>query len=228
MIDTLLNIIAPHVCVVCGAEGDLLCHDCGKKCISNDTTCFFCDIPVNKGEICEVCKSNYKLTQLTSVGWYDSDLKRAVYAYKFDGKRGGAKPLARLLVSVASIQVDAVVGYIPTTAVHIRERGFDHAKLLAQTFAAQMSLPCIATLARTNNHRQLGSSKKVRQSTIAGTFVPVHAGMYKNKHVVIIEDVITTGSTLREAAQVLLTAGANSVSALVLAKTPARGARPNA
>lgn len=226
MIDTLLNIIAPHVCVVCGEEKGIICDDCGKKCISNDNECFFCNVDVRAGEICEPCKVLFMVTELTSVGWYKDELKVAIYAYKFGSKRGGAKSLARLLAKVGNPAGDCLVTYVPTTAVHVRERGFDHAKLLAQSFAALASLPCIATLARTNNHRQLGGDKKARQSTIVGSFTATHSSLFANKDIILIDDVITTGSTIREATKVLLRAGARRVSVLVVAKTPSK-ARPN-
>lgn len=222
MIDTLLNIIAPHVCVVCGAENSLLCNDCGKKCISNDMACFFCDTPVATGELCPVCQKDFVFSRLTSVGWYDGALKSAIYAYKFGGKRGGAKTLAALLAVVAVPGSSQIVVYVPTSAVHIRQRGFDHSKLLAQRFAAQVSLPCISALARTNNHRQLGGNKTARKSSIVGAFVPVNSQLYAGKEVILLDDVITTGSTLRECAKVLMQAGAHSVQALVIAKTPVK------
>ncbi|NDC94858.1 ComF family protein [bacterium] len=221
MIDSLLNILAPHVCVACGSEGCLLCAACGKKCISHDSTCFFCGLAVINNELCWACQSRYRLATLTSVGWYNQELKAAVQAYKFGAKKGGAKSLALLLGQVGGNTDDHVITYIPTSARHIRQRGFDHTKVLARAYAARVALPCTTTLARTNNSRQLGSSKTARHSSVKGAFVAKCPHTFAGKDVILIDDVITTGSTLSEAAKVLLQAGAKSVHALVLAKTPA-------
>jgi len=222
MLDTLLSLLAPHVCVVCGEEKGVLCIDCGKKSIVLNKECFVCFKPALHNELCVDCSNQKQLVRLTSVGWYKDNLKNAIYTFKFNGKRGGSSSLARLLYEVYKpLHKDSLVTYIPTTAIHIRERGFDHAKLLGQSFASYSSLPCVALLARKNNHRQLGRNKVDRLQAISGAFIAIHPKLLKDKHIVLIDDVTTTGATLSEAAKVLLQAGARSVEALVIAKTPA-------
>ena len=219
MLDALLSVIAPLDCVGCKAEGLLLCENCSKLCIDNKTECFFCGVTVTDAEMCPKCACKQEFKSLTSVGWYKDILKDAVYAYKFGHKRGAANNLATLMKAQPDGD-DAEVMYIPTSAVHRRERGFDHAALLARSFAYKNALPLNAGLKRTNNTRQLGGGKRDRKDHIGGVFCVTNSASVKGKHVLLIDDVITTGATLNEAARVLKKAGVKSVRAIVLAKTP--------
>ena len=113
---------------------------------------------------------------------------------------------------------DVVVTWAPTTSQRRAGRGFDHAHLLARPVARALGLPCRGLLRRPGSLRQTGRTAAQR---LQG---PRFEAMGRvNGSVVIVDDVVTTGATLRAAAEALRSAGAASVHAVVLARTPRRG-----
>jgi ComF family protein len=111
-----------------------------------------------------------------------------------------------------------LITYIPTVHRHVRERGFDHAKLLAKTAAKQQRTIAIPLLERCVQTRQLGASRVVRMKNMSHAFeVKPHITL-RGKHIVLIDDVITTGATILAAARVLKDAGAAQVTVVAVAR----------
>src|SRR5690606_1506242 len=110
------------------------------------------------------------------------------------------------------------VTYVPTATKRVRTRGFDHAQLLAGHVAKRVRVPNVGLLVKTNQHRQVGSSRAERQRNMDDSFRPVRKSLIKGSRLLIIDDVVSTGSTLRACAKVLKQNGAKSVDALVFAK----------
>jgi ComF family protein len=108
--------------------------------------------------------------------------------------------------------------YIPTVDKHIRERGFDHARLLAKTVAKQRRTIAVPLLVRYTQTTQLGASKVVRMKNMTHAFGIKPNTTLNGKHVVLIDDVITTGATILAAARVLKDAGAARVTVVAVAR----------
>lgn len=111
-----------------------------------------------------------------------------------------------------------VVTWAPTTARRRANRGFDHARLLARPVARSLGLPCRGLLVRSGSLRQTGRSAAQRR----------HGPRFETNgrvegSVVVVDDVVTTGATLRAATEALRSAGATSVHGVALARTPLRG-----
>lgn len=111
-----------------------------------------------------------------------------------------------------------VVTWAPTTAQRRAGRGFDHARILARPVARALGLPCRGLLRRSGSLRQTGRSAAQR---LQGPRFEAIGRV--NGSVVVVDDVVTTGATLRAAADALRSAGATSVHGVVLARTPLRG-----
>jgi len=150
---------------------------------------------------------------------YNDAIKDTITAYKFDYKRSASRDLAFYMHNALPYFDDVVVSYVPTASAHIRMRGFNHSKLLAMEFAKLRQLPCIATLRRTGNISQKGSSRDVRKKQLQGCIAPLSA-YSTGKKILLIDDVITTGATIEECTRVLYKAGATQVAVAVVARTP--------
>lgn len=137
---------------------------------------------------------------------YRGPVAAAVVSAKVAGARAGWSPLAAALAErMREARVDAdVVTWVTTPAVRIRARGCDHAQLLAVEVARAVGLPCVALLdARTGNPDR--DRYRARRS-LPGT------------HVLLVDDVVTTGATAWRAASCLRAAGAGRVELAVLAR----------
>lgn len=148
---------------------------------------------------------------------YTDAAKTLILLLKYGSIRAAANPLAVAMSTRFCGKADILVP-VPTTKRRLRERGYNQAQVLAQTLHPLMDLPVVPALTRQNEQvSQTALSAEERRRNLIGcmTSDAVVAG----KRVLLIDDVLTTGSTAAEAARALHAAGAASVSLLVAAKT---------
>lgn len=218
ILDKILARIAPYDCIACGNEGRVLCEACLPKLGDRlASRCFRCAAPTDGFRICERCCLSVPLRSVSAAYPYAGYAKQLVKTFKFDGKRGAAAEIAQLVFPLLPATHDVILVHVPTATDRIRERGYDHAKLLASEISKLSRLPHLSLLARTSQQRQVGSGRADRLKNIAGSFRVI--GDVKGAHIILIDDVVTTGATLAEAAKVLRAAGAKQVDAIVFAQT---------
>ncbi len=152
----------------------------------------------------------------------------AVLAYAGAGRRlvlalkqGNARPLVRSLARAMAIEarrerVD-VVTWAPTSAVRRRRRGGDQAELLARAVAWRLGVPCRRLLVRVDDGRGPQTGRSWAERLDGPTFV---ARRTVRGDILVIDDVVTTGATLRAAEAALVRAGARHVRCLAAAATP--------
>lgn len=151
-------------------------------------------------------------------------------AFKFRGRAELAGLLAvRLVAAVraAALPAPTLVLPVPLSPRRLAERGYNQAWELARRAAAALQLPADATLLQrpleTAHQAELGRSERQRNLRTAFMADPRRRAPLQGAHVVLVDDVMTTGATAREASAVLLRAGAAAVDLWVLARTPERG-----
>jgi len=149
---------------------------------------------------------------------------RSIAALKFRGQAGLAQALGLLLRSAPWVEpaVDAadLVLPLPLSLRRLRERGFNQAALLARQVAP--GRVDTATLLRIRHTEALsGLDRQARAAQVRGAFAvePARAARLRGRRVLLVDDVMTSGATLHEAARVLRAGGAASVAALVVART---------
>jgi len=226
VIDSITAIIAPHQCLACGDEGSVLCGRCitsaGNSPISR---CAGCKVLTTDFSVCKSCKRWLPLTQIQVATEYDGIYEQLVKSYKFDCARQAVEPIAKIMVDTIDFSQTGKIGVIycplPTAPSRIRQRGFDHTRLLMQTIAGK-SPDLLATqlLSRKTNIRQLGSTRAQRMKQLNGEFYvsEKNKSLLHNAHIVLVDDVVTTGASLAAAAAALKKAGAARVSAIVFAQ----------
>lgn len=152
---------------------------------------------------------------------YDGVARRLVLGLKFEGMREAAELLAETMAGLRAGGEELVVP-VPTTRRRLRERGYNQAALLAQAVARRRGLPCAQALTREDSRAAQttlpasGREKNVKGCMRAGECV-------RGRRILLVDDVYTTGSTAREAARALREAGAESIGALVAARTQIGG-----
>lgn len=159
--------------------------------------------------ICQKC-----LNGLTDQSYNNPLLKKAIHAFKYKFVKDLAKPLATLILKKINFDYDFIVP-VPLHPRRLRWRGFNQAELLAKEINQNKLLNCLIKTKNTKPQTQL--SEKQRKQNIKGAFKCIFN--LKNKKILLIDDVETSGSTLQECKKALLEAGAEGVYCLTLAKT---------
>ena len=156
-----------------------------------------------------------------SAAVYEGALREALHAFKFSGKRALARPLGDLAIEqcVASLLagIEAVIA-VPLARERERERGFNQAALLAQRIAKRLGVPTrprwLARVRATRPQSDLPAAE--RRVNVRGAFQASRAVV--GRHVLVVDDVLTTGATLGECARALRDGGARCVGVLTVAR----------
>jgi len=203
-------------CFLCGGvSGDeLLCTGCRDDLPLLQEACPQCALPSPRGEICGACLSKPPRFDRTVAVWrYDPPCDRLIHALKYRARL----PLAALAAR-APDPVDLVVP-MPLHRRRLAERGFNHAVEIARPLSRQLQVPLapsgVARLRHTAPQMRLPYPE--RSANVRGAF-----GCeldLRGLRVAVIDDVMTTGATLNELAQVLKRAGAVRVENWIVART---------
>ena len=146
---------------------------------------------------------------------YDGSARDVVARVKYRNHRAALEGLAAAMAASVTVRPD-VVTWAPTTAERRRARGFDHAELLARAVARTLDVPCLRLLRRRPGPPQTGRSLVDRRAS-PPAFVLTRPAP---GHVLLVDDVVTTGATCAAAAATLRRAGSARITVLAAARTP--------
>lgn len=223
---TVTDIVFPPVCASCGRLGVLLCDDClGTLRPVEGVLCARCGRVLPTGSapmLCNVCATEPPpLRQARAPLLYVEPTDRLIHRLKYDGTFALARPLAALMAAhwPQWEQPPDLVLPIPLHPRRRRQRGYNQSTLLGRHLAASIGLPFDDRALRRHRHTQpqIALGPEERRSNVAGAFVAVPERT-AGRHIVLIDDVYTTGATMAAATEALLAAGAWSVSAYCLAR----------
>ncbi|MEY2451838.1 MAG: hypothetical protein QOD92_1412 [Acidimicrobiaceae bacterium] len=152
---------------------------------------------------------------------YDGAGRELVARLKYRNARGTIRWLAVHMAALVDAGDVDIVTWVPTTGARRRRRGFDQAELMARAVARNLHRPCRALLTRGAGPPQTGRSLQDRRAGPALAARPTGAHI----RVLLVDDVITTGTTVTVAARVLRAAGFSGISVVAAARTPLKRAR---
>jgi ComF family protein len=220
VMEKLVALVAPHTCLICGDEGAVICDWCLPDfALPVPSRCYRCQKYNPDCKVCSRCRRQSRLAHVWVCSEYDERAKALIHAYKFDRKQAAAQPLATLLAQVLpSLPGDTVVTHVPTASSRVRQRGYDHAQLVARALAGQLGLPYRPLLRRITQTRQVGAKRSVRLRQMERAFTAIEGTLPPKALVLIVDDLVTTGATLEAAATELRRAGARTVDAAVFAQ----------
>lgn len=219
--------VLPDACASCDEvlrEAEVaFCSECAQVLLETPSVCCSrCSEPGRfEGGRCVRCRrSRLDFDRAWAPYEHDGVLARAIHRFKYEDRPDLARTLAQLLAQRRPpVTTGAVLVPVPLHATRFRTRGFDQAALLAVALAERLALPTsIDGLVRVRpTERQVGLSELQREANLAGAFAVADQAL-SGKPVVLLDDVFTTGATVREAARVLRQAGASRVEVLTLAR----------
>lgn len=230
------DILFPPLCLSCtkllvSDKKVPLCPECDDKIIRIiPPFCQLCGAPltdvVMDPAFCPECQiSPPPFKSARALGRYDGLLRELIHRFKYGGDVIVGDRLGQLMsrhcYRIMDMTALSVIIPVPLHPRRLRERGFNQAVLLSKHFAARWSIPLDAlnlmrsryTLSQTNLDRDS------RFENVRGCFHLKKCSSVQEKNVLLIDDVYTTGSTVKECAGVLMANGAASVSVVTLART---------
>ncbi len=224
-----LDTIFPIECIGCKKEGEWLCGPCaGRIPIEEQNECMVCKTSGGAGRTCFMCRREIPLARLVRVFPYDAlVVKRALQLIKYNYVKNlldplviAAMPYWRKALEQNDIDLRALVFIpVPLHARRKRERGFNQSEIIAEAVAKECGAKFVNVLKRRRyTYPQVDLDEKDRRRNIQGAFICADADAAENQYVVVVDDVATTGSTLKECALALLNCKAKEVWGLTLAK----------
>ena len=221
LIDKLVGVLAPYECLGCGQEGDIICAQCINLFPNMPERCYRCRRYSSSSLTCKKCRKVSTLRRVQAVTDYEGLAKALVWRLKFSGAQTVAVHMASLMQQHAAkilANDNFIFVPVPTTNKRARQRGYDQAGLLALELRRLTGAPALNCLARSGKAHQIGANRAVRLKQLEGTFRVKRPRAVAGAHIVLIDDVVTTGTTLEVAAKAMRQAGAKSIEAIVFAQ----------
>ncbi len=225
----LLDLIFPPRCAGCGESGSVLCAKCRASFRAPEPPlCPRCGHDrVSSPTACPVCahgRGPAVLTGMRAAVIYEGSARQAILALKFRGQRRVAEPLGDLLADLCSqehIPADIVVP-VPLHPARKRRRGYNQAELLARQCGLRLACPMRSDLLtrRRDTPPQTSLPSPERRRNVKDAFVLAASASatLAGKHVLLVDDVSTTGSTLDAAAAAIAQAQPASIWGVVVAR----------
>lgn len=236
LVERLLDALWPRVCPICGKLSDRPKRHVCSACLmridfveQEEGCCRICGRPVEElktdylCEDCRVYKPRYDraATALNFTG----AARKLVTGFKYNAHLWLLKDFVDWLEAAAMARynlnaIDLILP-MPTTLFHRLDRGYNPSTLLAEQLAKRLGKPLLkgALLRKGLPKRQAGLSEEKRRENVKGTFRVRKCEILRGKTILLLDDVLTTGSTLSAAAKELKKAGARCILALTLARS---------
>jgi ComF family protein len=202
--DVFLNLLFPPKCVLCG------------KLLERDET-----------DLCRTCrvespwhaKNNLKFPFLDSwaaVWYYEGYIRKSLHRFKFNRARHYGDTYGRLLAMKLLNEYPEgfeVLTWVPVSRIRKFTRGYDQVELLAVAVGRELGMKPVRTIRKLRNNRTQSSisGQAQRRANVLGVYRITDPERVRDKRVLLLDDIITTGATAGECARVLLTAGAREV-----------------
>ncbi|MGH2785351.1 MAG: ComF family protein [Actinomycetota bacterium] len=217
LVDQVRQLFLPGACAACASWGDSpLCAGCARAVTwIVPPACARCGAP-GRASRCRWCPSlDTAIDRARSACVYAGPARDAVKAFKLLGERRTARRLVRPMVEPAASLGGDVVTWVPATRASEAARGFNPAEELARPLARSLRLPCRRILIKRRETRDsAGLSREERRVNLYEAFVARKA----RGHVLLVDDILTTGATAAECAGALKEAGAGMVSVVTFAR----------
>ena len=228
-----VELLLPAQCLVCALKSNnkLICHHCEKKILTKRAYCLHCALPLNKNaDYCGDClKKNYLFSHIHALGDYINPLSILVKQLKYQQQLVAGELLAELLIKSVlcryTKQQLSAFDYLLAVPLHpkkLQQRGFNQAKIIAEVLAKQLHIPLLLDAVSRNKVTmpQEGLSIRQRKQNLQGAFSVNKAIQWQGKHIVLLDDVDTTGATINSLSQCLLAEKVASITVLCICRTP--------
>lgn len=226
MVENFHDYFFPKNCLNCKKEGSWLCGSCKNSLFFiENRTCPFCEKSTDLFFVCEECQNKAQISKVFSLFKYSDFLAQELiksFKYRFlEGVIDDMEPLMRKFLykyrELIYVKNDSVIMPVPLYWHKKCLRGFNQAELIAKSIGGILNIEVKTNLVIKKNitRNQAEISPKKRRENIKDAF---KINSYIPKNIIIVDDVITTGSTIAEIARILSSAGAENIQVITLAR----------
>lgn len=227
---SLVDLLFPMYCESCSKIGKYLCDECRKNKFQYIVThrCHVCKQLIPEKMVHDECRGNTNIDGIIVVSHYNKFIESYLADIKYNFYYAMLADIYEIMLDylihnpkyVEIIQtVEFFIG-IPLYRERLNWRGFNQSELLAKNLAASFDKEFISPIMRVRNtNSQLGLDRKGRLLNLVGSMKMQNNSLnLKNKNIIIVDDVMTTGATMEECARVLKEAGAGHIYGIVFAR----------
>ena len=206
----LMNLLFPPKCMLCGKLLEKQEQDLCRACRADGP-----EYPIRKERL-------QFLDSFTAVWYYEGNVRRSLLRYKFYNARsfscGYGRLLAMKLLREYPDGFDCIT-WVPVSSLRKLKRGYDQVELLARAVGRELGMQPVPLLKKVRHNRpQSGIAQEAkRRANVLGAYRVINPENVSGKRILLLDDVLTTGSTAGECARMLKTAGAKEVHCAVLA-----------
>ena len=246
--EILLDILFPKKCIECDKEGNYVCEKCSVFISESILVCPICGNANHSGQKHFNCSKRYDLDGLINIWDYEGVMKKLILEIKYRGVTDAIsglvedsfktmtedkkrfKPFLSFLLSE-----NTCIAYVPMHRKKQRRRGFNQSEIIAKKIGKMSNCKVVSLLEKTvNTKSQTKLTKEERMKNVRDSFsmiAPSHsepapghsepAGEEsRNQNVLLVDDVFTTGATMKECCKVLKQSGIKNIWGFTLARTP--------
>jgi len=221
--DAVLNFIYPPYCIICKTRLKpgltLICKTCWQSLPRIDNT------QNQKNSRANLDFAESQITKFLAVWEFNNEVQEVIHEIKFFGKKSLTKFVGRELADLMTrdkdyLEADLIIP-VPLHKTKLRERGFNQSLLLSQAIFKLSNTPVNQKVLKRIRYTQPQSKLNAfeRQQNVKDAFRVIDPSAVKEKTVILVDDVLTTGSTMRACAESLESAGVAKILALTAAAT---------
>lgn len=220
--------IVPIDGTLCAACGERLfsIQSFGNQSSSNQSS--GSQVPVNDAPLCAMCRrAAPRFKRAVAFGGYAAELRDLIHLFKYRQVRSATPYLAGMLsqaIAPLNLPDEGIIIPVPLWTGKRRARGFNQSEELARALvksrgaATSIQLDTASLVRKRETASQTGLTRQQRHANLRGAFAVVHPERVKGRTILIVDDVMTTGTTAGECARVLLRAGAKEVFVATVAR----------
>jgi ComF family protein len=230
----LADLVFPPQCMACGTvlrENKLsFCQDCFSQIgFIYSPLCSLCGQPFSEpgvsDHMCGACLlAAPAFSVARALGQYERVLMDVIHRFKYGGKTSLGERLGKFMAdfSYPSLAITdySLIMPVPLHPRRLKQRGFNQAVILAREISRRFSvhLDFVSLQRIVFTEPQVGLGKDMRERNIRGAFRVADAGRIRDEKIILVDDVYTTGSTVKECARILMKSKAEKVAVLTLAR----------
>lgn len=220
ILDHIVSVYAPFACLGCSIESNrLLCVSCSETIARVPSRCYRCHTTTRGYEVCSGCRGKTPLRRVAAWAHHEGYAKELIHRTKYERARAGLREVAESMEThLSQFGPNIILVPVPTATSRARQRGYDQAQVIARHLSRRSGLPLAQLLGRLGQAHQVGAGRAERVAHLQNAFRALHPEKIQGAHIVLIDDVCTTGATLESAARTLRAAGAKHIDALVFAQ----------